>query len=49
LERRNALGRFLYEELHNRIADITAVEEPAIVRSAFIHDIKRLPVSWTPV
>jgi cytochrome P450 len=41
--------RVLFEELHNRIPDIVAIEEPAILRSAFIHGIKRLPVGWTPV
>ncbi len=40
--------RVLFEELHNRIPDITAIEEPAILRSAFIHGIKRLKVGWTP-
>jgi methyl-branched lipid omega-hydroxylase len=40
--------RVLFEELHNRVPDIVAVEEPAILRSAFIHGIKRLPVAWTP-
>jgi cytochrome P450 len=40
--------RVLFEELHNRIPGIVAVEEPAILRSAFIHGIKRLPVGWTP-
>jgi len=40
--------RVLFEELHNRIPEIVAVEEPAILRSAFIHGIKRLPVGWTP-
>jgi cytochrome P450 len=40
--------RVLFEELRNRIPDIVAVEEPAILRSAFIHGIKRLPVGWTP-
>ncbi|MGV0744763.1 cytochrome P450 [Mycolicibacterium sp. XJ870] len=40
--------RVLYEELHRRVPDIAAVEEPAILRSAFIHGIKRLPVAWTP-
>ena len=38
----------LFEELHNRIPDITVTEEPAMLLSAFIHGIKRLPVSWTP-
>ena len=40
--------RVLFEELHNRIPDIVAVEEPAILSSAFLHGIKRLPVGWTP-
>ena len=37
-----------FEELHQRIPDITVTEEPAMLLSAFIHGIKRLPVSWTP-
>ena len=37
-----------FEELHRRIPDITVTEEPAMLLSAFIHGIKRLPVSWTP-
>jgi methyl-branched lipid omega-hydroxylase len=40
--------RVVFEELHNQIPDITASEEPARLLSAFIHGIKRLPVSWTP-
>jgi cytochrome P450 len=40
--------RVMFEELNNRIPDIVAVEEPAILHSAFIHGIKRLPVAWTP-
>jgi cytochrome P450 len=40
--------RLAYEELHRLIPDIVATAEPAILRSAFIHGIKRLPVSWTP-
>ncbi len=39
--------RVLYEELHRQIPDIVAVEEPAILHSAFLHGIKRLPVAWT--
>jgi hypothetical protein len=27
--------------------DIVAVSEPAILRSAFVQGIKRLPVAWT--
>jgi methyl-branched lipid omega-hydroxylase len=37
-----------FEELHRQIPDIEATEEPARLLSAFIHGIKRLPVSWTP-
>jgi methyl-branched lipid omega-hydroxylase len=40
--------RVLFEELHRLVPDIVAVEEPAILRSAFVHGIKRLPVAWTP-
>jgi methyl-branched lipid omega-hydroxylase len=38
-----------FEELHRRLPDITATEEPDRLQSAFIHGIKRLPVSWTPL
>ncbi len=38
----------VFEELRNRIPDITASAEPAMLLSSFIHGIKRLPVSWTP-
>lgn len=38
----------VFEEIHSRIPDITVTEEPAMLLSAFIHGIKRLPVSWTP-
>ncbi|TPG33656.1 cytochrome P450 [Mycolicibacterium hodleri] len=37
-----------FEELHRKIPDIAASEEPARLQSAFIHGIKRLPVAWTP-
>jgi methyl-branched lipid omega-hydroxylase len=37
-----------FEELHRRIPDIAATEEPRRLLSPFIHGIKRLPVSWTP-
>ncbi|ORB61579.1 cytochrome P450 [Mycolicibacterium tusciae] len=40
--------RVLFEELHRQVPDVVAVEEPAILHSAFIHGIKRLPVAWTP-
>lgn len=39
--------RVMFEELHNRIPDIVATDEPAILHSPFLHGIKRLPVSWT--
>jgi cytochrome P450 len=39
--------RVLFEELHRQIPDIVAIEEPAILHSAFLHGIKRLPVTWT--
>ena len=39
----------IFEELHRRIPDITATEEPDRLQSAFIHGIKRLPVAWTPL
>jgi methyl-branched lipid omega-hydroxylase len=37
-----------FEELHRRIPDIVATEEPARLMSPFIHGIKTLPVAWTP-
>jgi methyl-branched lipid omega-hydroxylase len=37
----------LFEELHRQVPDIAATEEPARLRSAFVHGIKRLPVAWT--
>lgn len=37
-----------FEELRRRIPDIEVTEEPAMLLSAFIHGIKKLPVSWTP-
>jgi cytochrome P450 len=39
--------RVLFEELHRQAPDIVATEEPAILHSAFLHGIKRLPVAWT--
>ena len=38
----------LFEELHRRIPDVGATEEPDRLQSAFIHGIKRLPIAWTP-
>ncbi|OBF11363.1 cytochrome P450 [Mycobacterium sp. ACS4331] len=37
-----------FDELRQQVPDITATDEPARLLSAFIHGIKRLPVSWTP-
>ncbi len=36
-----------FEELHRRVPDIHATEEPDRLHSAFIHGIKRLPVTWS--
>ncbi|MGB3481655.1 MAG: cytochrome P450 [Mycobacterium sp.] len=40
--------RVAFEELHRMVPDIVAVQEPAILQSAFVHGIKRLPVAWSP-
>ena len=40
--------RVAFEELRHQVPDIVAVDEPAILQSAFIHGIKRLQVGWTP-
>ncbi len=37
-----------FDELRRQIPDVAAVAEPARLRSAFIHGIKRLPIAWTP-
>ncbi|WP_200864953.1 cytochrome P450 [Mycolicibacterium iranicum] len=37
-----------FEELHRLVPDIQATAEPDLLHSAFIHGIKRLPVTWTP-
>ncbi|MGB0962695.1 MAG: cytochrome P450, partial [Mycobacterium sp.] len=37
----------VFEELHRRVPDIHATEEPDRLHSAFIHGIKRLPVAWS--
>jgi len=46
LARREILVAF--DELHRRIPDVVATEEPSRLLSAFIHGIKRLPVAWAP-
>jgi cytochrome P450 len=38
--------RVIFEELRRQVPDIVAVGQPAILRSPFIHGIKRLPVGW---
>lgn len=38
--------RVLFDELYRQVPDIMAIDEPAILRSAFIHGIKRLSVAW---
>ena len=40
--------RVAFEELRRQVPDIVAIDEPAILQSAFIHGIKRLQVGWTP-
>jgi methyl-branched lipid omega-hydroxylase len=37
-----------FEELHRQLPDLAATGEPDRLQSAFIHGIKRLPVSWSP-
>lgn len=37
----------VFDELHKQIPDIVAVGEPAILRSPWMHGVKRLPVGWT--
>jgi cytochrome P450 len=39
--------RLAFEELHRQIPDVVAITEPAILRSGFVHGIKRLQVGWT--
>ncbi|MGJ6123888.1 cytochrome P450 [Mycolicibacterium sp. Y3] len=38
--------RVVFDELYRQVPEIVATGEPAILRSAFIHGIKRLPVAW---
>jgi hypothetical protein len=39
----------MFQELFRRLPDIEATSEPAILESAFIHGIKRMRCSFTPV
>jgi cytochrome P450 len=40
--------KVMWEEIFRRMPDIEATAEPAMLQSAFIHGIKRLPARWTP-
>ena len=40
--------KVMFRELFNRIGDIEATGEPALLASAFIHGIKHLPAEFTP-
>jgi methyl-branched lipid omega-hydroxylase len=40
--------RVMFEELLRRLPDIEVTGEPAMLQSAFIHGIKRMPVRFTP-
>ena len=39
--------RLAFQEPHRQIPDVVAITEPAILRSGFVHGIKRLQVGWT--
>lgn len=39
--------RVAFDELRQQVPDIVAIGEPAILRSAFVHGVKHLPVAWT--
>jgi cytochrome P450 len=41
--------RLMFRELFRRLPDIDVTGEPAMLRSGFIHGIKRMPVAWTEV
>ncbi|MDH6193595.1 cytochrome P450 [Mycobacterium frederiksbergense] len=38
--------RVAFDELRRQVPDIVATAEPAILRSAFVHGVKHLPVAW---
>jgi cytochrome P450 len=38
----------MFDELLHRLPDLQITGEPAILQSAFIHGIKRMPCEWTP-
>ncbi len=39
----------MFDELLHRLPDLQVTGPPAILESAFIHGIKRMPCAWTPV
>jgi len=39
----------MFRELFRRLPDIVVTGEPAMLRSGFIHGIKRMPVAWSEV
>jgi cytochrome P450 len=41
--------KVMFEELFRRIPDIAASGDPDMLQSAFIHGIKRMPCTFTPV
>jgi methyl-branched lipid omega-hydroxylase len=41
--------KIMFEELFTRLPDIEVSGEPAMLQSAFIHGIKRMPCRWTEV
>lgn len=41
--------RVMFEELLHRLPDIEVTGEPAMLQSAFIHGIKRMPCAWHTV
>jgi cytochrome P450 len=41
--------KVMFEELFRRLPDIEVSGEPAMLQSAFIHGIKRMPCRFTPV
>jgi cytochrome P450 len=41
--------KVMFEEMFRRLPDIEASGEPAMLQSAFIHGIKRMPCRFTPV
>jgi cytochrome P450 len=41
--------KIMFEELFTRLPDIAVTGEPAMLQSAFIHGIKRMPCGWTEV